>query len=420
MINTDQIKTRLSDMLAEEEKKKGKLSKVLILPPDHTRSQSGAGVITALLYKMLHERCHIDIMPALGTHVPMSKEECGDFFGNDIPYSVFIGHNWKEDVVKIGEVPAEFVYEVSEGIMNEKIDVEVNRILLDGSYDLIFSVGQVVPHEVVGMANYSKNIFVGCGGNHMINSSHMLGAFYGMERIMGKDFSPVRKVLDYAEENFISDLPVKYIMTVTTQTAGSSDPCLGTTVIEDMWIGRDRKLFEEAVLLSQKKNLNYVEKPLKKVVVRLDEKEFKSTWLGNKSVYRTRMAIEDGGELIVLAPGVCRFGEDQMNDRLIRKYGYVGREKVLALTQENEDLKENLSVAAHLIHGSSDGRFRITYAVKELSEEEVRGVGFEYADFDETVSRYQVKTLKNGWNILESGEEVYYIDNPAVGLWTRS
>lgn len=418
MIKTDQIKQMLSDMITREEKEQGAINKILILPPDHTRAQSGAGVITGILFEMLHERCEIDIMPALGTHVAMSKEECMDFFGKDIPYSHFIAHNWKEDVVKIGEIPAAFVKEVSEGIINEKIDVEVNKRLLDKTYDLVLSIGQVVPHEVVGMANYSKNIFVGCGGNNMINSSHMLGAFYGIERIMGKDFSPVRKVLDYGEEHFIKELPIRYIMTVTTQSDEIKDSILGTTVIEELWIGRGRKIFEEAVSMSQEKNLTYVDKPLKKVIVRLDDKEFKSTWLGNKAIYRTRMAMANEGELIILAPGVCRFGEDMVNDGLIRKYGYVGREKVLELVKINNDLKENLSAAAHLIHGSSDGRFHITYAVSHLTKQEIEDVGFKYADYDETEKQYDAGTLENGWNTLANGEEVYYIDNPAIGLWS--
>lgn len=386
------------------------LKKVLLLPPDYTRMYSGAGKITAAYYDMLKDSCQVDIMPALGTHEPMTREECLAFFGEGVPFERILVHNWRTDVEKIGEVPAEFVSEVSEGLVNEKIDVEVNRRLLDKSYDLIVSIGQVVPHEVVGMANYSKNIFVGCGGSNMINSSHMLGAFYGMERIMGKDFSPVRKVFDYAHENFLKDIPLLFVLTVTTNKGDD-------TYIHGLYIGEKRDVFEEAVKLSQQINLIHVEKPFKKVVVYLDPREFKSTWLGNKSVYRTRMAIEDGGDLIVLAPGVKKFGEDDENDRLIRKYGYAGREKVLELVEKNDDLKENLSVAAHLIHGSSDGRFNITYCTEQLSEEEVKGVCFGYAPYEEMAKKYDPSVLTDGYHNVD-GEEIFYISNPALGLWT--
>lgn len=387
------------------------LKKILILPPDYTRMYSGAGKITNMYYNLLKDNCIVDIMPALGTHRPVTKEESEIFFGKDIPYEKLIVHNWRNDVVKIGEVPREFVKSVSEGLVDTKIDVEINKRLLDKSYDLIISIGQVVPHEVVGMANYSKNIFVGCGGSSMINSSHMLGAFYGLERIMGRDFSPVRKVFDYAEENFIKDIPLMYVLTVTTTNEKDE------TLIHGIYIGRSRELFQMSVGKSQKMNMTKLQKPIKKAVVYLDPREFRSTWLGNKAVYRTRMAMAEGGELIVLAPNVKKFGEDEENDRLIRKYGYVGRKRVLELVKTEEELKNNLSVAAHLIHGSSDGKFKVTYCTKHLSKEDIEGVGFEFMPYEEAVKKYDPKVLKDGYNTVD-GEEIYYISNPALGLWT--
>ena len=400
---------RLFEIIKKSVEEKN-LKKVLILPPDYTRMYSGAGKITNMYYNLLKENCIVDIMPALGTHRPVTKEESEAFFGKAFPYEKLIVHNWRKDVVKIGEVPREFVKSVSEGLIDTKIDVEINKRLLDKSYDLVISIGQVVPHEVVGMANYSKNIFVGCGGSSMINSSHMLGAFYGLERIMGRDFSPVRKVFDYAEENFIKDIPLMYVLTVTTTNEKDE------TLIHGIYIGRSRELFEMSVDKSQKMNMTKLQKPIKKAVVYLDPREFRSTWLGNKAVYRTRMAMEEGGELIVLAPEVKKFGEDDENDRLIRKYGYVGRAKVLELVKKEEDLKNNLSVAAHLIHGSSDGKFKVTYCTKHLTKEEVESVGFNYMPYDEAVKKYDPRKLEDGYNTV-GGEEIYYISNPALGLW---
>lgn len=387
-----------------------KPDRVLLIPPDFTRMHSGTGKITAMYYELLKDTCKVDILPALGTHEAMTEEEIRGMFGYGIPLDSFIYHNWKNDVVSIGRVPADFVSEVSEGLVNEPMDVEINKRIAGGEYDLVVSLGQVVPHEVIGMANYTKNILVGCGGSAIINKSHMLGAVYGMERIMGKDHSPVRKVFDYAEENFLGDIPLMYVLTVTT--------CQNSEILmHGLFIGRDRALFEEAVRLSRQKNLTFLESPLDKVVVYLDPGEFKSTWLGNKAVYRTRMAISDGGELLVLAPGVRKFGEDTENDRLIRKYGYVGRVKVLELTKQNEDLKNNLSVAAHLMHGSSDGRFTITYAAKLLTPGELEGVNFRHMPFEQAISGYNPEKLCEGFNTMEDGERIYYISNPALGLW---
>ncbi len=389
-----------------------KLKKVLLIPPDATRAHSGAGKLTNMYYHLLSATSTVDILPALGTHVAMTQSECARMFG-DIPFSCFLKHNWRTDVVKIGQAPKELVQNISEGLVSEPIDFEINKQLLDPSYDLIFSLGQVVPHEVVGMANYTKNILVGCGGCGIINASHMLGAFYGLERLMGRDHSPVRKLFDYAEDRFLKDLPLIYVLTVTSVV--QEEP-----VIHGLFIGRERRLFEEAVVLSQKHNLVLTDKPFQKVVVYLDPDEFKSTWLGNKAIYRTRMAIADGGELVILAPGVERFGEDAAIDKLIRKYGYAGREDIIDCCHRHEDLKNNLSAAAHLIHGSSDGRFRITYCPGHLTKQEINGVGFEYMTYSDAVKIYNPENLTDGFNTLHEGEEpVFYVSNPAVGLWAE-
>ena len=389
-----------------------KLNNVLIVPPDFTRFHSNAGYITNVYYHALTDKgCRVDILPALGTHIPVTKEEAAIMFG-DIPYEKFIPHNWRTDVMKIGEVPASYLEEITQGLWKEAVSVEINRLIMDEKYDLIISVGQVVPHEVIGMANHAKNLFVGVGGSDMINKSHMVGAVYGMERMMGKDHTPVRKIFDYGMEHYLKERPVLFVLTVCTAPQGDIRT-------HGLFIGDTRKVLEKAIELSQEKNIDFVETGIKKCVVYLDPSEFKSTWLGNKSVYRTRMAIADGGELLVLAPGVERFGEDLQVDKLIRKYGYRGRINTLEQFEkpENRDLRENMGAAAHLIHGSSDGRFEITYAVKNISEEEVRSVGFNAVDYDEAIKRYNPETLQCGYNTLPDGEEIYFIPNPALGLW---
>ena len=385
------------------------LKKVLLVPPDFTRFYSNAGYITNLYYHLLKEFAQVDILPALGTHEAMTKAECEEMFG-DIPFEAFIYHNWREDVVSIGEVPQSFLLEVSEGLWNQSIDVQINKLIMDPSYDLVISIGQIVPHEVVGIANHAKNLFVGCGGKNIINQSHMIGAVYGMEKMMGKDHTPVRKVFDYAMTHLLNHRPVLFVLTVTTAP-------LGITQTHGLYISESRKGFELGIDLCQEKNLNFLDKAIKKCVVYLEPKEFKSTWLGNKAVYRTRMAIADGGELIILAPGVSKFGEDLKNDELIRKYGYQGRLKVLELFKSNQELKENMGITAHLIHGSSDGRFSVTYAVKKISKEEIESVHFNAASYDEMIKIYDPEKLKAGWNIMPDGEEIFYVPNPALGLW---
>jgi nickel-dependent lactate racemase len=391
-------------------KKMGKKYKILALPPDFTRYHSQAGMITELSWEYFGDRM-TDVMPALGTHTPMSTGDISKMFGK-IPADLFRVHDWRNDIITVGEVPATFVKKVSEGAVDYPWPAQVNKLLLDGGFDLILSIGQVVPHEVVGMANYNKNIFVGTGGVEGINKSHFLGAAYGMERMMGRVDTPVRKVLNYASEYFADQLPIVYIQTVI----GKDDN--GCLQVRGLYIGDDMECFSKAAELSLKVNFEMLQNPLKKVVVYLDPSEFKSTWLGNKSIYRTRMAIADGGELIVLAPGLKEFGEDKEIDRLIRKYGYVGTGKVLEFVQNNAELKNNLSAAAHLIHGSSEGRFNITYCPGDLTRKEIESAGFKYANPVDLMNKYNPEKLKDGMNIVD-GEEIFFVSNPALGLWAH-
>ena len=405
-LTPEEIKAALLESLEGRDVKNA-----LILPPDFTRFHSNAGYITNVYYHALTERgASVDILPALGTHVPVTPEQSAAMYG-DVPYERLIPHNWRTDVVRLGEVPAEFLEEVTEGIWHDPVSVEVNRLIMDEKYDLIISPGQVVPHEVIGMANHAKNIFVGVGGSDMINKSHMVGAVYGMERMMGKDHTPVRKVFDYGMEHFLKDRPILFALTVTTAPGGNIRT-------HGLFIGEGRKCLEEAIKLAQEKNIDFVETGIKKCVVYLDPSEFHSTWLGNKAVYRTRMAMADGGELIILAPGIVRFGEDDLVDELIRKYGYRGRVRILEEFNkpENQDLRDNMGAAAHLIHGSSDDRFTITYAVEKISQEEIAGVGFQSASYQELVKKYDPTKLNYGYNTVD-GEEIYFIPNPALGLW---
>jgi nickel-dependent lactate racemase len=388
----------------------GTIRKMLIVPPDITRLQSRAGMLTRIAYQR-DPAAVSAILPALGTHCPMSEREVEVMYG-DLPRTLFRAHNWRTGCAHVGAVPADFVNEVSVGAVDYPVPVNVNRLLFEKNLDCILSISQVVPHEVAGMAGGGKNLFVGVGGAENIHKSHFLGAAYGIERIMGKVDSPVRKVIDYAIKKFLSVLPIVHAITVVGRDAD------GTLKTRGLFVGRGEECYRRAAALSRKINIHVLPKPLNKVVVYLDPVEYKSTWLGNKSIYRTRMAIADGGELIVVAPGVKCFGEDGEIDRLIRKFGYRGTPLVMEQVKTSEELKNNLSAAAHLIHGSSEGRFSITYCPGGLNKQEVEGAGFGFAAVGDMLKRYNPAVLVEGTNTLPNGEEIYFISNPAIGLWT--
>jgi nickel-dependent lactate racemase len=407
-ISREEMEEALAQAFGEIEKQ-ARREKVLALPPDVTRFHSRAGEITNFASRYFCERL-TDILPALGTHVPLTDREIDQMFGN-IRHGLFRVHDWRRDLETLGVVPADYVAQVSLGRVEYDWPAQVNSLLVRGGFDLILSIGQVVPHEVIGMANYNKNIFVGTGGQEGINKSHFLGAVYGMEKIMGRRNSPVRDVMNYASEHFAKNLPIVYVLTVL----GRGDS--GGLVLRGLFVGDDEECYGRAADLAARVNITLLPKPLQKVVVYLDPAEFRSTWLGNKSVYRTRMAIADGGELLVLAPGLREFGEDKTIDTLIRKYGYKGTPQTLRAVEKNSDLKENLSAAAHLIHGSPEGRFTVTYCPGKLTQREIESVGFQYEDIGHMMARYSPERLEEGWNTLPDGEEIYYISNPALGLW---
>jgi len=410
-LNAAEIRAGLFSAL-EKLDRGGKRKRVLAVPPDFTRMHSKSGMLTELAYEFYGERL-TDVLPALGTHRAMSDAEIAAMFGAT-PRALFRVHDWRNDIVTLGEVPGEFIYELSEGKLDYTWPAQVNRLLRDGGHDLILSIGQVVPHEVAGMANGAKNIFIGTGGPMGIHRSHFLGAVYGMERMMGRADTPVRRVLNYAVDHFAGALPqIVYVQTVVAKNEA------GNLVLRGLFISDDNTAFERAAELSLQCNFQIMEREIGKAVVFLDPLEFRSTWLGNKSIYRTRMALADDAELIVLAPGVREFGEDAAIDRLIRKYGYCGTPATLAAVREDADLAANLSAAAHLIHGSSEGRFRIRYCPGHLTQAEIESVYYEYGDLAEYSSHYDPAALCDGWNVVD-GEEIFFISNPGLGLWAYS
>ncbi|WP_146522372.1 nitrogenase component 1 family protein [Stieleria varia] len=390
----------------------GKPKRVLLLPPDHTRIFSRAGELTAMCHQMLGDAV-ADIMPALGTHSPMKPEQLKHMFPG-VPLDLFRPHRWRDDVVTLDEVPASFVSEVTGGLYNSPWKAQVNQLLRDGGHDLIFSIGQVVPHEVIGMANYNKNVFVGTGGAEGINESHYLSAIYGIEQTLGRADTPLRQILNYAQDHFCKDMPLLYALTVIQQMPD------GTLHTRGLYIGDDHETFFQAAELARKVNITHLDRAPKHVVAYLDPTEFKSTWLGNKAIYRTRLAIATGGRLTVLGPAVEEFGEDPEIDRLIRKYGYQTKEEIVQMVADNEDLAANPSAAAHLVHGSHENRFEVVYAAGKLTAEEIASVNYTPGDINELMQRYDVSKLNDGWHTDIDGTEFYFIRNPALGLWEAS
>lgn len=385
--------------------------RVLLVPPDYTRLASGAGALTVELWKRLAPRAEVGVLPATGTHVAMSPREIESMFPG-IPREAFLEHHWRRGVKTLGEIPEEFVAEQCAGRFASPIQCEISTHLVEQPWDRIVSIGQLVPHEVAGIANHAKNIFIGLGGKDIIDKSHFLGAVCGMESLMGRADNPVRAVLNECTRRFGKLLPpITYLLNVRGRTQD------GRAVTRGLFAGEGLECFHAGSHLCRQVNLTLLDRPINRAVVYLHPKEYKSTWLGNKAIYRLRMALADGAKLIVLAPGVRMFGEDSGIDALIRRFGYFGTEQTLRAVREHRELAQNLSAAAHLIHGSSEGRFDIVYCPGELRREEIKGAGYRYEDLAEELRRYEPKNRAEGFHQLPGGESFFFTAHPGQGLW---
>jgi carbohydrate kinase (thermoresistant glucokinase family) len=395
---------------------------VLLVPPDQTRAFARAGELTWRLERGLQQRgCVVAIMPALGTHRAMDDDDARLLFGGERDARGLLVHDWRDGVAELGRLRADEVVALSDGLLDSEVVVEVASALL-GNWDLVISLGQVVPHEVAGLAGYTKNLVVGLGGPSFIGASHLLGALVGIETLMGEPANPVRDLVDTAFDRMVAPrVEVLFVLTVVEDSPQGET--LRAVLSGRGGTGRSgAAAFREAAALSGRRNITVVHQPWKRASCWLDAREYRSTWLGNKAVYRTRRALAAGAELIVLAPGVERFGEDPEIDRLIRRHGYVGRDAVLAAAAEDAELRASPGAMAHLVHGSSEGRFTITYCTDPdgggLTPEELGGVGYGWRPLADELAHLGVDaTTPTGPAVDARGERFAHVAQPALGLW---
>ena len=415
-LTEQQIKEAAQRLVEEAQRRVApQLKRVLLLPPDLTRAHSGVGKITEWVYQEILARepnAYVRVIPTLGQHVPHTEAENQWMFGS-IPNEAILPHDWCNGVSPVGRIPASLVAETTSGAANWEIPVELNSTLIDQPWDLIVNLGHVVPHEVLGFSNHNKNYFIGLGGKQTIGAAHIAAAVYGIEKNLGCLVTPLRACFNYAEETLLRHLPDVYLQIVMQRDAENR------LVTSGLYIGDDLETYLRAARRSRAQNIVLFEKPIKKIVAVMQADEFRATWVANKAIYRTRMAIADGGELLIIAPGVERFGEQPEVDALIRKYGYQGTPRTLEFYKTEADMQDIPHGVAHLIHGSSEDRFTITYAPgSKISKQEIEQVGYQYAFLAEAQQRYRSDRMIEGWNIMPDGEEVFYISTPSAGLWS--
>ncbi len=383
--------------------------RALIIPPDSTRLSSGAGRLTQVAYQMWGSGVAA-ILPAVGSHRPMQRHQLTTMFGA-IPERLFLSHHWQRELQDVGTLSAHEVASFSDGRITQPCQVMLNRHLVGGDWDCILSIGQVAPHEVAGFSNYSKNLLIGLGGQQFIDLSHYLSALCGIDKIMGVIDNPVRRLLDYAHQRWLSKLPLLFALTVAQSDS------YGTPKPAALYVGDDRRVFEAAASHSATLNITTLQKPLTRAVVYLNPQEYRSLWLANKAIYRLRMALAYDAQLIIIAPGVDCYAEDARRNALIARHGYCGLAAVQRAVEEEETLAAQLATAAHLIHGSTEGRFQVIYCTEQLSEAEMQQVGYRWATPQKIERRYLVNDPSLGFNQDSRDEQFYFVTHPGAALW---
>ncbi|MEI6163866.1 MAG: lactate racemase domain-containing protein [Planctomycetota bacterium] len=385
--------------------------RVLLLPPDITRMHSGSGWVTEIMYDHFTAGgADCRVIPTLGQHIPHTEKENRAMFGA-IPNDRIHAHDWRGGCVRVGKLSAEFVAETTHGAANWEVPIDLNTMTMREPWDIVINIGHVVPHEVLGFANHNKNYFIGLAGKETICTTHMAAACCGIENNLGCLITPVRALFNRAEEEFLGGIPDFYFQLTL---ARSFDDRLVHTGVH---VGDDLETYLGAARQSRRENITVFDKPIENIVCVMQGDEFFSTWVANKSIYRTRMAIADGGTLTVIAPGLTRFGEQPEVEEIIRRHGYRGTPHTMEQYRKDPLMQDFAHATAHLIHSSSEGRFTIRYAPGGVSRADIEQIGFDYMPIDEAIARYKPYDSRQGFHTTDDGQEYYFIPTPSAGLW---
>jgi nickel-dependent lactate racemase len=339
-------------------------SSVLAIVADDTRDDN-----THLLFPMAAEILSrkalrkFDALIAQGTHSPMSdaskRKKLGADLGPLLGFGQVFDHDWADPskLTKVGELGAGKVRQITHGLINKSINLNLNALLAHGLYDTILVFGTTMPHEVAGFSGGAKYFFPGVAGPELTHATHWLGALATIEKTIGRVETPTRHLFEAAAE-FIRTTVISLNSVVTRQN--------GRLRTHAFFVGDLRATVRKAAEVSKLVHIKYTGRKYKRVFALL-EPHLNDLWVGGKASYRLGPVIEERGELIIHAPHLSTVSE--VHGALIKRYGYAPLEIIRELVAESEELRNNLCVAAHLAHvsfasrRSSDGRIFPRYSI---------------------------------------------------------
>lgn len=390
-------------------------AKVLAIVPDKTRDDN-TDTLFPFAAEFLKNKAveKLDVLIAQGTHVPMTAAEKQAKTGVGDGMSVFdlgtvYDHHWSspDDLIQIGELDAETVKAITNGLYEKSIALTINKLLAPGNYDHVLIFGATVPHEVAGFAGAAKYFFPGVAGPELTHATHWLGALAGIENTIGRIETPTRHLIEAAADSIDAD-----VIAFTTVVTRDDDDRLRT---HGLFAGDFRASLRAGAEISKVVHIKYTGRKYARVVALLDE-HYDELWVGGKASYKLGGVIEDGGELIIYAPQMRCISET--HGEIIERYGYAAIEKMQELVAESGELEENLCVAAHLAHVAYAGRqdesgeivprYNITLA-SQIDEATCRRVNLGFMDF-RTFRREDYENDPDTLIVERAGRDLYLVE----------
>lgn len=404
-LNSEQIHAVISDQIDPAQLED---LNVLVVVPDHTRTAPVGQVFKALFQHIGQVTKSLDVIVALGTHPPMAEkaiqerlelsdeERAGPYKGVR-----FINHQWDNpDALKlIGTIPSSEIRELTDGRFEMDVPVEINKVIMD--YDHIIIIGPVFPHEVVGFSGGNKYFFPGIAGPRILNFFHWLGAVVTNAQIIGRQKTPVRKVVDAAGAMIQKD------KTCLAMVVGDSKELAG------LYAGTPETAWELASEHSRSAHIIYKEKSYK-TVLSVAPPMYEELWTAGKAMYKLEPVVADGGELIIYAPHLKEVSETHGDT--IRKIGYHVRDYFLKQWDQFKDMP--WGVIAHSTHVKGSGTFqdglespriKVTVA-SQLSESICNEINLGYRDPNTiSFSDYQDKEDEGILFVPKAGERLFLL-----------
>jgi len=316
--------------------------RVFVIIPDGTRS-GPVPLMFHLLSELLSVRgAKVDFLIALGTHRRMSEEDILEHLGisREERYGQYaqveiLNHDWQNGLREIGIIPAAEIRELSQGFLDQHLHVEVNERIFD--YDRLIICGPVFPHEVVGFSGGNKYFFPGISGETVIELTHWLASLIGNLGIIGKEETPVRRIIDRAA-SYIQMPKSCFSMVVKRERD-----------LAGLYFGSPEESQAQAAALSARVNVCYVERTYHTVLCVMPD-IYDDFWTACKGMFKAEPVVADGGTLIIYAPHIDEVS--YTHGAALDRIGYHVRDYYLAHEAELTDVSPLVIGHAVLVKGA--------------------------------------------------------------------